>query len=536
LLVRDVSTIEHARRAAEAASNAKNLFLANVSHEIRTPLNGVLGTLQLLGDSELDAQQRRLLQLAVSSAESLCTVTNDVVDLSRLQAGRLELEITPFDVHALLREACDFWRPLATSKGVALGLTVDRKLPRRVRGDPARVRQIVNNFVSNAIKFTECGRVDVRLGQDDLQAATKPGELRLKIEVQDTGVGIARADQKRLFEDFTQLSQPGMGEHGGAGLGLAICRELSRLLNGTVGVSSAPGAGSTFWLRFPLQLDTAPAAEPAQTARAAFEPLLNAEALPPRVLVAEDVPTNQMIVQMMLKGFGCQVELVANGVEAVNAVAHGTYDLVLMDVAMPEMDGVEATRRIRAMGDERARIPVVGLTAFVLPEEQERFRAAGMDLVLNKPLQRATLYDTLVAALAPTAGSADGSRGPASTQGLDATVLAEMTEGLSAAQVDELLARVVEDIGVHARRALDCVRAGDAEGLARSCHALKGLAGSFGSSELLQLARRIEQHCRAGDVEAAMAAALGELDRTCRVTRAALGTYGTGRASGARSA
>ena len=530
-----VAELERAREAlatardeAEESNRSKSRFLAIMSHEIRTPLNGVLGALQLLGDSQLDDGQRRLLQLALSSADGLRTVTNDVIDLSRLEARRLELEIVPFDIQDLLGEICEFWRPLAMSKGLALGLTTERDLPRRVRGDPARLRQILNNFMSNAIKFTEHGRVDVWLGRDDADTPDAPDQARFRIDVQDTGVGITRADQRRLFEDFTQLSQPGAGERPGAGLGLAICRELSRLMKGVVGLSSAPDAGSTFWFRFPMQVDASPAVATAPRPEA-FTTLSNLAGQALRVLVAEDVPTNQIIVQMMLKGFGCRVDLVGNGVEAANAVAHGDYDIVLMDVAMPEMDGIEATRRIRAMENERATIPIVGLTAFALPEEQQRFQEAGMDLVLNKPLQRAALHDALVSALAPHRAQPALAvpKSPDASE-LDTRVLVEMTEGLSAPQLGELLGRVVEDIGTHAATALACVRSGDAEGLARSCHALKGLASSFGNRELTAVARRIERHCREGNAEAAMAAALGDLHRVCRAAQAALGNYVNG--------
>jgi len=523
--------LARARDEAEESNRSKSRFLAIMSHEIRTPLNGVLGTLQLLAESELSPEQRRLVELALSSADGLRTITNDVIDLSRLEAGRLELETVPFDVRALARETCDFWLPLAASKGLTLALEIDERAPRRVRGDPARVRQILNNFLSNAIKFTDRGGVRIWLARDDLTAPASAQETRLRIDVQDTGRGISRRDQRRLFEDFTQLSQPGVSELAGAGLGLAICRELSRLMKGAVGVSSAPESGSTFWFRFPLQLDESPAA--AAPDRETFPPLLTAAGQPPRVLAAEDVPTNQMILQMMLKRFGCRIDLVANGLEAVNSVTRGSYDLVLMDVAMPEMDGIEATRRIRAMPDARAATPVIGVTAFALPEEQRRFYEAGMDLVLNKPLQRAALYDALLSTLHSSAAPAAAQPADAPRDdGLDSAALGELTEGLSPPQLAQLLERVVVDIGMHATAALAGAQAGDADALARSCHALKGLGGSFGGRELSRLARRIEQRCRDGDAEAAMAAALGDLERVCRATQAALDAYCNERIAG----
>lgn len=518
--------LARARDEAQESERLKSRFLAIMSHEIRTPLNGVLGALQLLGDNALDEKQSRLLRLALSSAEGLRTLTNDVIELSRLEAGRLELEIAPFDVYELVSEICMFWHPLARRKGLMLEFNAQPDLPQRVHGDPARLRQILNNFLSNAIRFTERGRVDVWLGLDDATAPGAPGQASFRIDVQDTGIGIARADQQRLFEDFSQLSQPGAGEGRGAGLGLAICRELSGLMNGTVGVSSAAGAGSMFWFRLPLQIDTSPVVATTQKPKA-FATLTTSAGQAPRVLVAEDVPTNQLIVQMLLESFGCHVDMVGNGAEAVNALANGSYDLVLMDVAMPVMDGVEATRRIRAMQDKRASIPIIGLTAFALPEEQERFKEAGMNHILSKPMQRAALHATLASALASPGASTVRSILPQATpiNELDTQALAEMTQGLSPSQLGELLGRVAEDIGTHTALALDCVNAGNTEGLARSCHVLKGLAGSFGNRELSLLTKRIEQHCRDGNIQAAISATLSDLDRMSRSAQVALDNY-----------
>ena len=519
--------LSKARDAAEESNRAKSRFLAVMSHEIRTPLNGVLGTLQLLADSDLDHSQRKILDLAMSSADGLRRVTNDVIELSRLQAGRLELEISSFDLPALLREAADFWRPLATGKHIALRLTIDDNIPAYVRADAARIRQIVDNFVSNAIKFTDEGGIDLRLELDPMEGAAQAESVHVRIEVQDSGIGIPKARQKELFQDFSRIDDSRQSQRGGSGLGLAICRELANRMGGTVGVSSAAGAGSTFWFRVPLQRvpNDQMRREP-RAPDAALQPLCTPAGTAPRVLLVEDILTNQLIAETMLTAFGCRVDAVGNGLEAVRAVRDGEYDVVVMDVAMPVMDGVEATRQIRAMPGERAGIPVVGQTAFALPEEAREFLAAGMNEVVNKPLQRGALYAAVARALArdpqPSTLTASAEESP---DYLDTSVLAELKENFPPEQFDLLLERVMIDIETNATAAALGANAGDLQALGRGCHALKGLGASFGSKELEKIARRIERACRAGETEEAMATALTTLENVCEYSLAALKAY-----------
>ena len=527
-LERAQGELKSARDAAEEANRVKSRFLAVMSHEIRTPLNGVLGTLQLLLDTKLGTEQRNLLNLAVASAEGLRRVTNDVIDLARLEKGKLELEFAPFDLFALMDDTLRFWGPLADSKGLAVELAIDGEVPRYVQGDPARIRQIIDNFVSNAIKFTDTGEIRLRLALDDFERAKSGDEVRVRIEVQDSGIGIARSDQKNLFEDFSRVeSSP---ERSGAGLGLAICRELAQRMDGAVGVSSAPRAGSTFWFRCPLRLATEQAGrQNTRPVGPGLEPLQSAAGEAPRVLLVEDIVTNQVIAKHMLVGFGCRVDIVGNGLEALNALNTQAYDLVLMDVAMPVMDGLEATRQIRVLPDPRAEIPIVGQTAYALPEEELDFRAAGMDAVVHKPLRREALYDAVARALRRDAPPSQ----PDGAAYLDESVLAELAETFPAEQFGVLLERVIADIETGGAAAAGSANAGDLDGLGRACHALKGLGASFGSRELEALAREIEHACRKGDAEAAMTMALSRLDEVCANSLAALRDYQ--RSAGARS-
>jgi PAS domain S-box-containing protein len=372
-----------ARDAAEAASRAKSAFLANTSHEIRTPLNGLLGLARLAMQPGLTEQRRQqYLAQIVDSTQSLAGIISDILDLSKVEAGRITLEDMPFGLRETLAAVHHAYLSLAEGKGLALVLAIGEGVPATVRGDPLRVRQILTNLVANAIKFTERGSVRIE--------ATLRGET-LRLAVHDTGPGIDAETQQRLFEPFSQADDSTTRRYGGTGLGLSICRELARLMGGSVGVNSAPGYGSAFWADLPL-----PACSPART-----DP--SADALAPlphgRVLIAEDNPVNMLIAVAMLEQWGLDVEQASDGaaaIEAVNAaVASGRpFDLVLMDVHMPVLSGHAAVRQLRARFDAEA-LPIIALTAAALTSERDEALAAGMNDFLTKPIDVARLRDTL---------------------------------------------------------------------------------------------------------------------------------------------
>jgi len=426
--------LANARDAAQAASKTKSRFLAMMSHEIRTPMNGILGTLHMLEDTQLDGDQKRIVDTARASGENLRTILNDILDLSKMEAGRLELEEVAFGFVNSLNEACRFWQPLADQKGLALNLRIEDGVPPQVKGDSARIRQIVNNLVSNAIKFTSKGEITVRVDVEREGASVVDGRTSVVIEVQDTGVGIPRNQQRLLFREFSQLGEPGVSGASGTGLGLAISRQLATLMDGSMGVTSAEGVGSCFWLRLPLL-----AVEPEATRQGRRElvPLSQLFGRRPRVLLAEDVPTNQMIAEHMVTNFDCSVEIAANGLDALEAVSERPFDIVLMDVSMPEMDGLEATRRIRARSDHVSKIPIVGVTAYAMEEDRARFVAAGMDAFVAKPLERDALHAAMAEMLAPnvldeedTMTTADEPEVPADI--VDGSVLEEFAKALGA--------------------------------------------------------------------------------------------------------
>lgn len=378
--------LDAARREAEAASQAKSAFLAMMSHELRTPMNGVLGMAHALKSSRLTGRQAEQVGMLIRSGDGLMAILNDILDISKIESGRLELETAPFDLVELGERVCDLWADAASAKGLELSFIVDPAAPRHVTGDAARVRQILLNLVSNALKFTDAGEVRVALAA---LPDAPPGAARIGFSVSDTGLGISPDQQTRLFDAFVQAEASTARRFGGTGLGLAICRQLAGLMGGEITVESTQGQGSTFRLIIDLPLAAAPDIETAESASdAGLEGL--------RILVAEDNPINQAVARAILETLGARIDTAENGALALERLAEGVYDLVLMDVHMPVMDGVEALSRIRAgeVGDPT--LPVIALTADAMSGQDLKFMARGFDAVQPKPIQPAALIAAIL--------------------------------------------------------------------------------------------------------------------------------------------
>ncbi len=379
-----------AQSAAEQANRAKSRFLANMSHEIRTPLNGVLGMTELLGASTLTPKQQQHVQLLAQSAEHLLGIVNDVLDVARIEAGRLKLESQPFDIRELVAESIGMFAPTAGAKGLRLDYAIDPDVPVIAMGDALRLKQVLMNLLSNSVKFTERGSIHLRVSVEAVPAE----KTSVRFAVIDTGCGIAPEALERIFAAFTQGDESSTRRIGGTGLGLAIARELTHLMNGRIGVESAVGTGSTFWFTAEFA-----AAESAPRAAASAAPVTTT--LAPagcKILVVEDNAINRTLIEAMLTQLRQDADFAHDGEQALERLAQHTYDLVFMDFQLPGIDGLEATRRIRAYG-HRTRagkhLPIVALTANAFETDRRNARVAGMDDFLAKPMRIAELATVL---------------------------------------------------------------------------------------------------------------------------------------------
>ena len=499
------ASLAKARDAAEAATRAKSEFLAVMSHEIRTPMNGVLGMAHMLLGTTLSTQQEKYVTTVRDSGQALLTILNDILDFSKMEAGKLELQDEDFDLPSLIGNATSLLGFRAREKRLDLDSAIDPGVPAALRADPGRLRQILLNLVGNAIKFTDRGRVRVSV----LHQGTADGSVRLRFEVSDTGAGIPMEAQGRLFQEFSQVDQHSTRRAGGTGLGLVISKRIVIAMGGTIGVISAPGHGSTFWFAVSLAPALGEVKTDAPSAETPVPPL--------EILVAEDNLVNQEVARGLLGRRGHHVRIVANGREAVEAVKERHYDVVLMDVHMPEMNGIEATREIRRLPGESGRVPIIALSASAMKDETDLCMEAGMIGHLPKPIDPVALAATLSRfAPAAAAGQVEAAAGKveavaagaADVDGdVDESYVEMLRDSLGAAKVGEL----VRDLPVHAQphreRLAQSRASADAVQMAAAAHALTGMAVNLGLTGPAEVSAAIEDACRNGRA--------GEVDGLC---------------------
>jgi signal transduction histidine kinase/CheY-like chemotaxis protein/HPt (histidine-containing phosphotransfer) domain-containing protein len=501
LLRRDLERrVEERTAALVEASQAKSQFLANMSHEIRTPMNGVIGMARLLADTPLGREQRDYVDAITASGGALLHIIDDILDLSKIEAGRMELETADFELRPLVADVARLFAPEARAKGLALTAVVGDEIPKALRGDRLRLRQALVNLVGNAVKFTERGEVAVKVSVEAVPGAA----AMLRFEVRDTGIGIAPEVAARLFQPFVQADESTTRRFGGTGLGLVITRRLVELMGGTVGVASTVGQGSVFWFtaRLPRAVATPPPVN--RSGPAAHVPPHGER---PHVLVAEDNLINQTVAARMLEKLGYAVDVVATGRDAVTAIGRHAYAAVLMDGQMPVMDGYEATRAVRKAESGGRHTPIIALTASAMREDRERCLLAGMDDFIAKPVAPEHLEAVLrkwaplsPAPAEPPAAGAAAEPGPPSDQGVavDWGVLQDVLEVTRPEFLQELVSSFVKDARV-ALSELEAARMhGDLPSWRRVAHKFRGSCATLGARGMMELTRQMEALDEAG--------------------------------------
>ena len=475
---------------AEEATRAKSDFLATMSHEIRTPLNAIMGMLDLLLDHPLDPAQGQRVRTALASSEHLLVLLNDILDYSKMEAGRIDLESIPFDAAKVCQEVMTLLRGQAEEKGLHLTFSPHEDMHRAVIGDPARFRQVLINLVGNALKFTERGGVDV---ETTWRSTDETGGL-LEVRVSDTGIGISADKQLLLFQKFSQADASTTRQYGGTGLGLAICKRLSEAMGGSIGVVSRPGSGSVFQFSLRLRWDRSPPAAGSDLALPGRDALHHGKSTFTQpsfpVLLVEDHPVNRLVAQQTLEGLGCRVEIAVNGLEAVEKAGLQDFAAVLMDCRMPEMDGYRAAKAIRALPGVRGCVPIIAITAGAEEQERTKCLEAGMDDFVSKPMRRQELAEVM--------------------RRWTATVNHDVLDGVTEAFGDSKapflneLIRLFLDSAPETLGALESALArGDGAAAARAAHTLHGAGAQMGATRLSSVCRVLEEAAAADKLDLA---------------------------------
>lgn len=499
--------LKEAREAAVQASVAKSSFLALMSHEIRTPLNAVLGAFGLIDSKGLDPSLKQFLNVGREGAESLLHIINDVLDFSKMEAGKLQLEPALFNVQESINGVLQVIGPRALEKGISLTEELDIDVPEFLIGDAGRIRQVLLNLCSNAVRFTTKGGVHINVSRTEQEDET----AHVRFQVKDTGCGVPPEDHDHLFEEFWGASNNKLDITSSTGLGLPISKQLVEMMGGSIGFDSEPDCGSIFWFELALKTPSNEAVKVEENKSHKFKqiaPYVDLPALQGRVLLAEDNPANQLIEQTVLERIGLQVDVVANGHEAITAVRNIPYDMVLMDINMPEMDGIEATAAIRKLPGALSSIPIIAMTALAMPGDKDNFLSQGMDGYISKPIIREELYTCIASVLqdlgrlSATINDSNGvKRGDTDTLVFDTNIFGVLVRDVGAEHMPKVIDKYLSEVPARVDAITAAAARGDCDLVAREAHPLKSSSAYLGAIGLAELANQLEHAGREHDLE-----------------------------------